>query len=81
MYLTTALLAWLPKANYQKNRTDFFTLHAFVSYFSFLDPFGQRSHHISIKFPLHKQSENTTNQDVFLARNFTVVHWRLKCLG
>ena len=27
-------------------------------YYSSLDPFGQRSHYISIKFPLHKQSEN-----------------------
>ena len=27
-------------------------------YYSILKPFGQRSHYISIKFPLHKQSEN-----------------------
>ena len=27
-------------------------------YYSSLDPFGQSSHYISIKFPHHKQSEN-----------------------
>ena len=34
-----------------------------------LDPFGQRSQYISIKFPLYKQSENlgcATNRDVLL---------------